>query len=170
MDERSYLIAADGFEIDQGGGELVEGLHVRGQQLPRAGFGPGQQGGHFTIDEPLGLLGVAVRGSGARERPHGRPAVADWADRLAEAELADHLGGQGGCRGQVVGGAGGCLSANQEFGGAAAQPYGQGVGQELFPVEPPVIGRELFGQAKGSSGAEHSDPADRVSMGGQGRN
>ncbi len=41
-----------------------------------------RQGGHFTIDEPLGLLGVAGRGAGAGEWLVVRPAVADRADRL----------------------------------------------------------------------------------------
>jgi hypothetical protein len=102
----------------------VEGLHVLSQQLPGAGFGPDQQGGHFTIDQPLGVFGVAARGARAAERPGLPPGVADRPDRLAEAELADHLGGQGGGRGQVVGGAGRCLAADQQLGGPPAQAHG----------------------------------------------
>jgi hypothetical protein len=94
--------------------------------------------------------------------------VADRPDRLAEAELADHLGGQGGGGGQVVGGAGGGLAADQELSGPAAKPDSQGVGQVPFPVEPPVVGRELFGQAQGAADAQDGDPADRVGVRGQG--
>src|ERR1700760_4281287 len=97
----------------------------------------------------------------------GRPAVADRADRLAEAELADHLGGQGGGGGQVVGGAGGGLAADQAFGGPAAEADGEGVGQVPFPVQPAVVGGERLGQAEGLPGAQDGDPADRVGVRGQ---
>ena len=39
------LVAGDGFLLQQGGGELGEGLPVAGEQVPGAGFGLGQQGG-----------------------------------------------------------------------------------------------------------------------------
>src|ERR1700760_4137104 len=97
----------------------------------------------------------------------GRPAVADRADRLAEAELADHLGRQSGGGGQVVGGAGGGLAADQAFGGPAAEADGEGVGQVPFPVQPAVVGGERLGQAEGLPGAEDGDPADRVGVRGQ---
>src|SRR5580704_16624532 len=115
LDECADLVAADGFLFDQGGGELVQGLQVPGQQVPGAGLGAGQQGGDLAVDEPLGLLGVGARGGESRVGTGECPAVADRADRIAEAELADHLGGQGGRGGQVVGGAGGGLAADQEF-------------------------------------------------------
>ena len=110
----------------------MQRLPVLGQQFSGAGFGPGQQGGYFTIDEPLGAFGVARRGTGAGERRDRCRGVADRPDRLAEAELADHLGGQGGGGGQVVGGAGGGLAADQELGGPAAEPDGQGVSSPVF--------------------------------------
>ena len=97
----------------------------------------------------------------------GRAAVADRADLVAEAELADHLGGQGGGGGQVVGGAGGCLAADQALGGPAAEADGEGVGQVAFPVQPAVVGRERLGQPEGLPGAQHGDPADRVGVRGQ---
>ena len=97
----------------------------------------------------------------------GRAAVADRSDRLAEAELADHLGGQRGGGGQVVGGAGGCLAADQAFGGPAAEADGEGIGQVPFPVEPAVVGGERLGQPEGLPGAQHGDPADRVGVRGQ---
>jgi hypothetical protein len=161
------LVAGDGFLFEQGGGELVEGLAVAGEQVAGAGFGLGQQGGDFLVDQPLGVLGVAACG-GERGIAGGRAAVADRADRLAEAELADHLGGQGGGGGQVVGGAGGCLAADQAFGGPAAEADGEGVGQVAFAVEPAVVGGEHLGQPEGLPGAQHGDPADRVGVRGQG--
>src|SRR6185437_5140288 len=97
----------------------------------------------------------------------GRPGVADRADRLAEAELPDHLGGQGGRGGQVVGGSGGCLAADQAFGGPAAEADGEGIGQVPFPVQPAVVGGERLGQPESLPGAQHGDPADRVGVRGQ---
>src|ERR1700759_4224765 len=93
--------------------------------------------------------------------------VADRAECLAEAELADHLGGQGGRGGQVVGGAGGGLAADEAFGGAAAEADGEGVGQVPFPVQPAVVGGERLGQPESLPGTQHGDPADRVSVRGQ---
>jgi hypothetical protein len=52
------VVAGDGFLFQQGGGDLGEGLPVAGEQVPGAGFGLGQQGGDFLIDQPLGVLGV----------------------------------------------------------------------------------------------------------------
>src|ERR1022692_666600 len=97
----------------------------------------------------------------------GRPGVADRADRGAEAELADHLGGQGGCGGEVVGGTGGCLAADQALGGAAAEADGKGGGQGAFPVQPPVVVGEHLGQPQCLPGAQDGDPADRVGVRGQ---
>ncbi len=94
----------------------------------------------------------------------GRAGVADRADRLAEAELADHLGGQRGGGGQVVGGAGGGLAADQPFGGPAAEADGEGVGQVVLPVQPAVVGGQRLGQPEGLPGTQHGDPADRVGV------
>src|SRR6266581_7900527 len=113
------------------------------------------------------MLGVAALG-GEGGVADGRHAVADRADRVAEAELADHLGGQGGGGGQVVGGAGGCLAADQALGGAAAEADGEGVGQVAFPVQPPVVGGEHLGQPECLPGAQDGDPADRVGVRRQG--
>ena len=140
---------------------------MAGEQVPGAGFGAGQQGGDFLVDEPLGVLGVAARCGERRVRLVGRPGVADRADLVAEAELADHLGGQGGGGGQVVGGAGGCLAADQALGGPAAQPHGEGVGEVAFAVQPPVVGGEHLGEPEGLPGAQDGDPADRVGVRGQ---
>src|SRR3984957_11505792 len=96
-----------------------------------------------------------------------RAAVAGRADRLAEAELADHLGGQGGGGGQVVGGAGGGLTADQAFGGPAAEADGEGVGEVAFAVQPAVVGGQRLGQPEGLPGAQDGDPADRVGVRGQ---
>src|SRR4029079_7887816 len=96
-----------------------------------------------------------------------RAVVADRADRLAEAELADHLGGQGGRGGQVVGGAGGGLAADEAFGGPAAEADGEGVGQVPFPVQAAGVGGECLGQPEGLPGAQDGDPADRVGVRGQ---
>ena len=161
------LVAGDGFLFQQGGGEPVEGVAVGGEQVPGAGFGVGQEGGDFLVDEPLGVLGVAAR-AGQRGVAGGRGAVADRADRLAEAVLADHLGGQGGRGGQVVGGAGGGLAADQAFGGPAAEADREGVGQVPFAVQPAVVGGQRLGQPEGLPGAQHGDPADRVGVRGQG--
>src|SRR5712691_6982124 len=138
LSEGPDLVTGDGFVLQQGGGELDEGLPVAGEQVPGAGFRLGQQGGDFLVDQPLGVLGVGAWG-GERWVPGGRAAVADRTDRLAEAELADHLGRQGGGGGQVVGGAGGCLAADQAFGGPAAEADGEGVGQVPFPVQSAVV-------------------------------
>ena len=54
------LVPGDGFLLQQGGGELGEGLPVAGEQVPGAGFRLGQQGGDFLVDQPLGVLGVAA--------------------------------------------------------------------------------------------------------------
>ena len=78
-----------------------------------------------------------------------RPSVADRAECLAEAELADHLGGQGGRGGQVVRGTGGRLAADEPLGGPAAQLDGEGFGQVALPVQPPVVGWEQFGEPEG---------------------
>src|SRR5580693_9869538 len=166
LDEGADLVAGDGFVFQQGGGEPVEGFAVTGEQVAGPGFGLGQEGGDFLVDQPLGVLGVAACGGGCGV-PGGRAAVADRSDRLAEAVLADHLGGQGGGGGQVVGGAGGRLAADQPFGGPAAQADGQGVGQVPFPVQPAVVGGERLGQPEGLPGAQHGDPADRVGVRGQ---
>src|SRR5205823_1457335 len=92
----------------------------------------------------------------------------DRSDLFAEAEVADHPGGQGGRGGQVVAGAGGCLAADQPFGGPAAEADGQGVSQVAFPVQPPVVGGKRLGQPEGLPGAQDGDPADRVGVRGQG--
>jgi hypothetical protein len=99
----------------------------------------------------------------------GRVAVTDRAERVAEAELADHLGGQGGGGGQVVGGTGRCLAADQALGGPAAEADGEGVGEVAFPVQPVVVGGERLGQPESLPGAQDGDPADRVGVRGQGR-
>src|SRR5580698_6978213 len=166
LGEGADLVAGDGFVFQQGGGEPVEGVPVAGEQVPGPGFGVGEQGGDFLVDQPLGVLGVAGsagEGGGAG----GGAGVADRSDRVAEAELADHLGRQGGGGGQVVGGAGGGLAADQAFGGPAAEADGEGVGEVAFPVQPAVVGGERLGQPEGLPGAEDGDPADRVGVGGQ---
>ena len=61
-----------GFLFQQGGGELGEGVAVAGEQVAGAGFGVGQQGGDFLVDEPLGVLGVAAR-AGQRGVAAGGP-------------------------------------------------------------------------------------------------
>ena len=61
LDEGADLVAGDGFLLQQGGGELVEGFLVTGEQVPGPGFRLGQDGGDFLVDEPLGVLGVAAR-------------------------------------------------------------------------------------------------------------
>ena len=160
------LVPGDGFLLQQGGSELGEGLPVAGEQVPSAGFRLGQQRGDFLVDQPLGVLGVTACG-GERGIAGRRPAVADRTDRLAQAELADHLRRQGGRGGQVVGGAGGRLTADQAFGGPAAQADGEGVGQVPFPVESAVVGGEHLGESEGLPGAQHGDPADRVGVPGQ---
>ena len=55
----------------QGGGELGEGVPVAGEQVAGAGFGLGQQGGDFLVEQPLGVLGVAALGQ--RGVPAGGP-------------------------------------------------------------------------------------------------
>jgi hypothetical protein len=50
LDEGADLVASDGFLLQQGGDELGEGLPVAGEQLPGAGFRPGQQSGDFLVD------------------------------------------------------------------------------------------------------------------------
>ena len=164
--EGADLVAGDGFLLHQGGGELGEGLPVAGEQVPGACLGLGQQGGDLLVDEPLGVLGVPA---GCPEvRLAGRlPGVADRSDLGAEAELADHLDGEGSGGGQVVGGAGGGLAADQALGGPPAEADGEGVGQVAFPVQPAVVGREHLGQPEGLPGAEDGDPGDRVGAWGQ---
>src|SRR5580698_928127 len=166
LGEGADLVAGDGFVFQQGGGEPVEGVPVAGEQVPGPGFGVGQESGDFLVDQPLGVLGVAGsagEGGGAGNRA----AVADRSDRVAEAELADHLGGQGGGGGQVVGGAGGGLAADQAFGGPAAEADGEGVGQVAFAVQPAVVGGQGLGQPEGLPGAQDGDPADRHGVRGQ---
>jgi hypothetical protein len=41
--------------FEQGGGELVEGVAVAGEQVAGAGFGLGEDGGDFLVDQPLSL-------------------------------------------------------------------------------------------------------------------
>ena len=41
MDEGAYLVAGNGFLVEQGGGELDEGFFVAGEQFPGAGLGGG---------------------------------------------------------------------------------------------------------------------------------
>ena len=52
------LVPRDGFLLQQGRGELSEGLPVAGEQVPGPAFRPGQQRGDFLVDQPLGVLGV----------------------------------------------------------------------------------------------------------------
>src|SRR6202451_3796101 len=151
--EGADLVPGDGFLLQQSGGELVESLPVAGEQGPGAGFRLGQQGGDFLVDQPLGVLGVTA-GGGEGGIAARRAAVADRADRLAEAELADHLGGQGGGGGQVVGGAGGGLAADQSFGGPAAEADGEGVGEVAFPVQAAGVGGGRLGQPEGPPRAQ----------------
>ena len=96
-----------------------------------------------------------------------RDVVADRPDLVAQAELAHHLGSQGSGRGQVVGGARGCLAADQPLGGPAAQPHSEGVGEVALPVEPPVIDGQHLGEPEGLPGTEDRDSADRVGVRGQ---
>ena len=70
--------------------------------------------------------------------------------------------------GQVVGGAGGCLTADQPFGGPAAEADRKGFGQVAFPVQAAIVGGEHLGQAEGLPGTQDGDPADRVGVRGQG--
>src|ERR1700761_2041750 len=156
------LVAGNSFLFQQGGGELPEGFLVTGEQVPRTGFRRAQDGGDFLVDQPLGVLGVTAW--------CGEPgvAVADRSDLVAEAEVADHLGGQGGGGGQVVGGAGRCLAADQAFGGPATEADGEGLGQIAFPVQSAVVGGKHFGQPQGLPRAQDGDPADRVGVRGQG--
>ena len=60
LGEGPDLVPGDGFLLQQGGGELGEGLPVAGEQVPGAGFRLGQQGGDFLVDQPLGVLGVGA--------------------------------------------------------------------------------------------------------------
>jgi hypothetical protein len=60
LGEGADLVAGDGFLFQQGGRQPVEGLPVAGEQVPGAGFGPGQDGGDFLVDQPLGVLGVTA--------------------------------------------------------------------------------------------------------------
>ena len=152
LGEGPDAVPGDRFLLEQGGGKPGEGLPVAGEQVQGAAFRLGQQGGDLLVDQPLGVFGVGA--CGAESGIAGRRAVvADRTERLAEAELADHLGGQGGRGGQVVGGAGGCLAADQAFGGPAAEADGEGVGQVPFPVQPAVVGGERLGQPEGLPGA-----------------
>src|SRR5712691_7318014 len=91
MEEGPYLVAGEGFLLEQGSGELGKGSFVAGEQFPGTGFCPGEQGGDFLVDQPLCVLGVAAQ----RGVAGVLAGVADRADRVAEAELADHLGCQG---------------------------------------------------------------------------
>jgi hypothetical protein len=59
-DEGADLVAGDGFLLQQGGRELVEGFAVAGEQVAGAGFRLGQQGSDFLVDQPLGVLGVGA--------------------------------------------------------------------------------------------------------------
>ena len=72
LGEGADLVAGDGFLLEQGGGELVEGLSVLGEQVAGSGFRPGQQGGDFLVDEPLGVLGVAALRRAREARRAGR--------------------------------------------------------------------------------------------------
>jgi hypothetical protein len=54
------LVPGDGFLLEQGGGELGEGLPAAGEQVPGAGFRFGQQGGGFLVGQRLGVLGAGA--------------------------------------------------------------------------------------------------------------
>src|ERR1700747_2773137 len=65
VSEGADLVARDGFVFEEGGAELGERFAVAGEQIAGAGFGFGQEGGDFLVDQPLGALGVAAwRGHG----------------------------------------------------------------------------------------------------------
>ena len=73
LGEGADLVPGDGFLLQQGGGELGEGVPVAGEQVPGAGFGVGQEGGDFLVDQPLGVLGVTACSRPARDSlPAGR--------------------------------------------------------------------------------------------------
>jgi hypothetical protein len=54
LDEGADLVAGDGFLVQQSGGEAGEGFAVAGEQVPGPGFGGGEQGGDFVVDQLLG--------------------------------------------------------------------------------------------------------------------
>ena len=76
LGEGADLVAGDGFVFQQGGGEPVEGVAVAGEQVPGPGFGAGEQGGDFLVDQPLGALGIAAWCAESRVAG-GRVAVAE---------------------------------------------------------------------------------------------
>jgi hypothetical protein len=70
------LVAGDGFLFQQGGGELVEGLSVLGEQVAGSGFRAGQQVGDFLVDEPLGNISTKPEPDTEKKGTWASPATA----------------------------------------------------------------------------------------------
>src|SRR5215813_3361754 len=136
----------------------VDGVPVHGlvlqQQVhhaPQVGLMRPQQADRLLLGlaEQPGDLAVDLRLGGLREGPagHALPATAeehrtalrvtDRADAGGQPELADHLDGEVGRRGQVVGRTGRSLAELDQFGGPPAQPHGQGLVQVVLAVKVP---------------------------------
>jgi hypothetical protein len=58
LEEGADLVAADGFLLQQGGSQPVEGFSVAGEQVAGRSLRLGQDGGDFLVDEPLRVFGV----------------------------------------------------------------------------------------------------------------
>src|SRR6266702_3143389 len=128
-------------------------------------WGPPWSAGSSTGTPPTGRAG---RPAGTpRTRPPSRPPAAGWsarrgrtggrgaalwvpdrAQRLGQAELPHHLGGQVGRPGQVVRRTGRTLPQHHQLRGPATEPHRQGVVQVVLAVHVPLHQRQLLGHAE----------------------
>ena len=99
------------------------------QQSPRLVLGLGEQAADLLVDNLLCALGIGsflAKWGTAQVRGLVR-SVPDWSQQGRQSPFPDHLDGQLGGPGKVVGRSGGCLSYHQDLRGSAAQADGQGV-------------------------------------------
>ena len=146
-----HLGPVHGLALQQQVGQRVEDGPVLGEQLDRPLLGLAQQHGDLAVDLRLGRLGERAAGhagSAAAEEHRAALRVPDRSERLGQAELPDHLGGQVGRPGQVVGRAGGALAEHHQLGGPAAEPDRERVVQVVLAVQVPFDQRQLLGHAE----------------------
>ena len=135
------------------------------EQADRLLLGLAEQAGDLGVDGRLGGLGERAAGhAGAAGAEEHRAAlgVADRTDRRRQPELADHLDGEVGRGGQVVGRAGRALAELDQFGGPAAEPHGQGLGEVVLAVQVPLDQGQLLGHAERLPGGQDGDLGHRI--------
>lgn len=148
--------------------ELAQLGLVGAQQVRRAPLGLAQQPADVLVD--LGLSGFSEWPAGqalataSAEEDRAALRVPDRTYVCRQAELADHLDGQLGGTGQIVGRAGRALAKLHELGRATAEPDGKRIVQEVLAVEVTLVDRQLLGHPERLPGWQDGHLRHRIGV------